>query len=74
MPFMRTKDIVFKVAEELPENATVLDAINDLELFAAITEASTEALNATNSLVIRGPAWLYGSPSRVTSINHRACK
>jgi hypothetical protein len=71
---MRTKDIVFQVAESLPEDASVLDAINDIELYAAVTEGSMEALNATNSLSIRGPEWLYGSPSRVTTIMHRARK
>jgi hypothetical protein len=72
--FMKTKDIVLQVADHLPEDATVLDAINDLELFAAITEGATEALNATNSLQIRGPSWLYNSPSRLSTIRHQSRK
>ena len=71
---MSAKDIVLKVAETLPEDATVLDAINDLELLAALNEGSMEALNATNSTASAAPAWLYESPSRLTTIRHRTRK
>ena len=71
---MRTKDIVYKVAETLPEDATVLDAINDLELLAALNEGSMEALSATNDETSTSPAWLYQSPSRLTTIRHRVRK
>jgi hypothetical protein len=68
---MSAKDIVLKVAETLPEDATVLDAINDLELLAALNEGSMEALGATNNARSATPSWLYESPSRVTTIRHR---
>lgn len=71
---MRTKDIVFKVAQTLPDDATVLDAINDLELLAALNEGSMEALNATNAARNATPSWLYESPSRLTTIRHRTRK
>jgi len=71
---MKTKDLVLQVANHLPEDATVLDAINDLELFAALSEGATEALNATNSLETRGPAWLYASSSRLSTIRHQVRK
>ena len=63
-----------KVAETLPEDATVLDAINDLELLAALNEGSMEALGATNNPRSAGPSWLYESPSRLTNIRHRTRK
>ena len=69
---MKAKEIVLQVAERLPEDATVLDAINDLELFAALSEGATEALHATNSAEIHGPAWLYASPSRLSTIRHQS--
>ena len=68
---MSAKDIVMKVAQTLPEHATVLDAINDLELLAALNEGSMEALGATNDLRSATPSWLYESPSRLTHIRHR---
>ena len=71
---MSAKDIVFKVAEGLPEDATVLDAINDLELLAALNEGSMEALNATNNGTSSSPSWLYQSPSRLSTIRHRTRK
>ena len=71
---MSAKDIVMKVAETLPDDATVLDAINDLELLAALNEGSMEALGATNAEPTAAPAWLYQSPSRVTTIRHRTRK
>ena len=71
---MSAKDIVFKVAEGLPEDATVLDAINNLELLAAMNEGSMEALNATNAEPSSAPSWLYQSPSRLTTIRHRTRK
>ena len=71
---MSAKDIVLKVAEGLPEDATVLDAINDLELLSAVNEGSMEALNATNHGSSSSPSWLYQSPSRLTTIRHRTRK
>lgn len=71
---MSAKDIVMKVAETLPEDATVLDAINDLELLAALNEGSMEALGATNMGRSAAPSWLYESPSRLTTIRHRTRK
>jgi hypothetical protein len=71
---MRAKDIVLQVAQRLPEDASVLDAINDLELLAVVNEGSMEALNATNPLETRGPAWLYESPSRLSNIRHHSRK
>jgi hypothetical protein len=69
---MRAKDLMLQVAERLPEDATVLDAINDLELFAAMSEGATEALSATNSLEDHAPAWLYASSSRLSTIRHQS--
>jgi hypothetical protein len=71
---MKTKDLVLQVADHLSEDATVLDAINDLELFAAMAEGATEALHATNSMETPGPAWLYASPSRLSTIRHQTRK
>jgi hypothetical protein len=68
---MSTRDIVLKVAETLPADASVLDAINDLELLAALNEASMEALNATNIPRSRGPAWLYESPARLNAVQRQ---
>jgi hypothetical protein len=69
---MNTRDIVLKVAETLPMDASVLDAINDLELLAALNEASMEALDATNVPPSRGPAWLYESPSRLNAVQRQS--
>jgi hypothetical protein len=71
---MSAKDIVMKVAQTLPEHATVLDAINDLELLAALNEGSMEALSATNNPRSAAPSWLYESPSRLSTIKHRTRK
>jgi hypothetical protein len=61
-----------RVAETLPADASVLDAINDLELLAALNEGSMEALNATNVPRNLGPAWLYESPSRLNTVRRQA--
>jgi hypothetical protein len=68
------KDIVLRVAETLPDDATVLDAINDLELLAALNEGSMEALSATNVPRNCEPAWLYESPSRLSAVRHQNVK
>ena len=68
---MNARDIVLKVAETLPANASVLDAINDLELLAALNEASMEALDATNVPARRGPSWLYESPARLNTVQRQ---
>jgi hypothetical protein len=69
---MRAKDLMLQVAERLPDDATVLDAINDLEFFAAMSEGATEALSATNSSEDHAPAWLYSSSSRLSAIRHQS--
>jgi hypothetical protein len=69
---MRAKDILLRVAEDLPEDASVLDAINDVELYVAINEGSMEALSATNPTRNVGPAWLYESSSRLSTVRQQA--
>lgn len=63
---MTAKEVLMQVAGSLPEDASALDAIHQVELrFAELGEAKRVMP------VERGndaPAWLYDSPSRMATI------
>jgi hypothetical protein len=62
---MTLKKILLSLAENLPEDATIHDAINQLEFTAAILE----------DLPIQSqkpePSWLYESSSRFLSVRNQ---
>jgi hypothetical protein len=62
---MTLKMILLTMAETLPEDATIYDAINQLEFTAAI-------LNDVATQPKPDPAWLYESSSRFLTIRNRA--
>jgi hypothetical protein len=71
---MTTKTVLLKVASELPEDASVLDAINNIELYAALNDASIDCLQATTPVLTRDPAWIYESPSRLSVVMQNVAK
>lgn len=68
---MTVKDVLLKVAETLPDDATDVDAIHQIELGFA------EMRNQRNRLATRpdaAPSWLYDSPSRMQMIQQQIRK
>ena len=62
---MAVKDILLRVAEKLPANATILDAINELEMFVGASDAVEVTRSLRETARAETPAWLYESPSRL---------
>jgi hypothetical protein len=56
------------VAESLPPDATILDAINELEMFAGLEDKSEIARSLRETVVAHKPEWLYDSPSRLCTV------
>ena len=65
---MTAKEILLQVAETLPPNATLLDAINELEMFVGREDCAEIASSMRNAITAEKPEWLYDSPSRVTAV------
>jgi hypothetical protein len=72
---MTAKEILLQVAETLPPNATLLDAINELEMFVAREDLAEITNSMRHAITAEKPEWLYDSPSRVTAVlrqSHRS--
>jgi hypothetical protein len=65
---MTAKEILLQVAETLPPNATLLDAINELEMFVAREDRAEITASLRQTITAEKPEWLYDSPSRVTAV------
>ena len=65
---MTAKEILLSVAENLPPNATLLDAINELEMFVGLEENAEVTRSLRLQAAAQKPDWLYGSPSRLCTV------
>jgi len=65
---MSLKKILLTMAETLPEDATIYDAINQLEYTAAILEDAAAPIKKPD------PAWLYESSSRFLNVRNQALR
>ncbi len=69
---MTAKEVLLRVAESLPDDATILDAINQIELCAAVSEDVSDSdpgpAQLPGEAPTYAPAWLYESPSRLSTI------
>ena len=65
---MSLKKILLTMAETLPEDATIYDAINQLEYTAAILEDAVTPREKPE------PAWLYESSSRMLNVRNQAMR
>jgi hypothetical protein len=65
---MTAKEILLKVAEDLPANATLLDAINEMEMFVGLEDRAEVKRSIREDVPAQGPAWLYESPSRLCAV------
>jgi hypothetical protein len=65
---MTAKEILLSVAENLPANATLLDAINELEMFVGLEENSEVAQPLRAQAMAQKPEWIYDSPSRLCTV------
>jgi hypothetical protein len=65
---MNIKKVLLTMAETLPEDATIYDAINQLEYTAAILE------DAVASPQKPDPAWLYESSSRLLNVRNQSLR
>jgi len=62
---MTAKEILLRVAENLPTNATLLDAINELEMFIGAEDLREITHSLREEAPSAKPEWLYESPSRL---------
>jgi hypothetical protein len=62
------KEILLHVAETLPVNATLVDAINQLEMFVAREDRAEITSSMRHAITAEKPEWLYNSPSRVSAV------
>lgn len=68
---MTAKDVLLKVAETLPDDATDVDAIHQIEAgFAELREQRNRLATRQDA----APSWLYDSPSRVQMIHQQMRK
>lgn len=65
---MTAKEILLQVAETLPPDATLLDAINELEMFVGCDDRAEITESLRTAITAEKPEWLYDSPSRVTAV------
>jgi hypothetical protein len=65
---MSLKKILLTMAETLPEDATIYDAINQLEYTAAILQEAVTPKQKPD------PAWLYESSSRFLNVRNQALR
>ena len=65
---MTAKEILLSVAENLPPNATLLDAINELEMFVGLEENADVTRSLRSQVSAHKPEWLYDSPSRLCTV------
>lgn len=62
---MTIKNILLSMAENLPDDATIYDAINQLEFTATLLEDAAFLAQKPE------PGWLYESSSRVCAVRHQ---
>ena len=62
---MTAKEILLRVAEKLPADATLLDAINELEMFVGAEDSREITHSLREDAPASKPDWLYESPSRL---------
>ncbi len=64
-PLMTVKNILLSMSENLPDDATIYDAINQLEFTATLLEDAAFLSKKPE------PSWLYESSSRVSAVRHQ---
>ena len=65
---MTAKEILLQVAQTLPANATLLDAINELEMFVSPEDRAEINYSLRTAITAEKPEWLYDSPSRLSAV------